>query len=154
MSDKKIGFEMTQDFSKALEGDRDCTLDIWKEIANGNWNKQNKLWCQEVASRLVDVDTTYAPNARAKAIQKAVGLGGKTNPNRYIDALLPLMDFDKYDQAGNVIPEKEIEKKREIVKLILKEKPGLADREMEKLIGERINKLNKTKNKKSPSQND
>lgn len=141
-----LDIEISDDLNEALIGNRDCALDIWKEIANGNWSLENKLWCQEVASRLVDVDTTYAPNARAKAIQKAVGLGGKTNPNRYIDALLPLMDFDKYDQAGNVIIEKNIDKIREIKKLMLKEKPGLNERDLENLIRARVLASKKTKN--------
>ena len=141
-----LDIEISDDLNEALTGNRDCALDIWKEIANGNWNEENRLWCQEVASRLVDVDTTYVPNARAKAIQKAVGLGDKTNPNRYIDALLPLMRFDKYDQDGNVIIEKNIDKIREIKKLMLKEKPGLNERDLENLIRARVLASKKTKN--------
>ena len=142
-----LDVELNHDFCKALEGDRDCALDIWKDIANGNWSLENKLWCQEVASRLVDVDTPYDSKARAEGIQKAVGLGGKENKNRYIDdGFVPLMDFDKYDQDGNIIPEKYIEKIREIKELILKEKPGLYDSDLERLIKRRVSECNKTKN--------
>ena len=56
------------------------------------------------------------------------------------------MDFDKYDQDGNIIPEKYIEKIREIRELILKDKPGLYDSDLERLIKRRVSECNKTKN--------
>lgn len=80
-------FGPSQQFCNALEGNRDSALKMWRQVADGKWDIEAKLWCQEIAKRLLAEDNPPSAKRKPDAIQKAVGLAGKKNTHEKIDEI-------------------------------------------------------------------
>jgi hypothetical protein len=134
--------EFAQEFDKALRGDRDDAENIWEDIARGNWNIENKYWCEKIAIRLLNImtDDKIKPKQKAAAIQKAVGLNGKKDPNIEVARYCRAYDFDRYDAEDNIIPEKSKDKVQEIANSLINDDIVSEDRDVEKLVRSLINK--------------
>ena len=134
--------EVSQVFDKALRGHRDDSEEMWMDIAKGNWSLENKYWCEQIAIRLLNimVDDKIKPREKATAIQRAVGLSGKKDPNVEVDLYLLLYDFDKYDAEGDIIPEKSKDKVQEIANALVRDGIVSVVRDVKKLVRDRINK--------------
>lgn len=87
-----------QEIERALGGDRTGALALWREVAAGRNDPEVLQWLQQVAHRILAADAVANPGARAGAIMRAAGLGGKLDKHRdlrrHLDVLRSFEDLD------------------------------------------------------------
>ena len=133
-------WEQSQTFCQALDGDHTSSLDMWRWVAAGKWDIETKVWCQEVAKRLLDEDNAPDWKRRPDAVLKAVGLSGKANRLREIDEIclmhMTLKNLDVPEKRGDMV-------KHICQELKTKNLVRVSTEEIKKLVYVRISKLRK-----------
>lgn len=135
----------SQTLQKALDGDTLAAIQMWKQIASGSWDLDEKLWCQEVAIRLllaegVIQDKPKKNDSRRKPddIKKAVGFLGRTQDIERMDQIDEIC-FHHNDIKNLDVPEKRGEMVKTIAEELLNKKLVDHDTDTDKLISKRLN---------------
>ena len=124
-----------QEIERALSGDRTDALALWREVAAGRHEPEVLQWLQQVAHRILAADAVADPGARAGAIMRAAGLGGKLDKHRDLrEKLDVLRRFENLD-TGRPATRAELEQYAVDLGLVSDEADArsIVDRELAKL---------------------
>lgn len=84
---------------RAMEGDRESALELWREVAQGRIDDEHLAWFRWVARAILDADTEPA-KTRPAALVRAIGLEGKTDRwRRMREVAAALRDFGASHEA-------------------------------------------------------
>lgn len=91
----------------AMAGDRTASIQMWAQVAKGEFTAESKSWLKHVAESLLDAESKDAGRLRDGAIVRAVGLAGSMDKHRNLRQLA---------KALNALPGEKL-KRRHLVEL-------------------------------------
>lgn len=74
--------ETSHTTQRAIDGDRVASAFMWEQVAQGNFDKETRMWLRHVAEGVLDAESKSAGALRDRAIVRAVGLEGREDKHR------------------------------------------------------------------------
>lgn len=91
---------------QAIDGDRNASLALWRQVAIGDFNFDVHFWIKHVAEAVLDADSKPASVLRDRALKRALGLEGVADKHRALREFaesLTLFGFTRDELVTTVI---------------------------------------------------